>query len=79
MNDVMIYSVISIGSIGIAAAVVLYFVAQRFKVIEDPKIASLKEKAAIEQTAKERITVSPVTNTELKTKSPTGARSNAAK
>jgi Na+-translocating ferredoxin:NAD+ oxidoreductase RNF subunit RnfB len=39
----MIYSVISIGSIGIAAAVVLYFVAQRFKVIEDPKIDEVEE------------------------------------
>lgn len=43
MNDVMIYSVISIGSIGIAAAVILYFVAQRFKVIEDPKIDEVEE------------------------------------
>ncbi|MEE4255995.1 MAG: Fe-S cluster domain-containing protein [Bacteroidales bacterium] len=39
----MIYSVISIGSIGIAAAVVLYFVARRFKVIEDPKIDEVEE------------------------------------
>jgi len=39
----MIYSVISIGSIGIAAAVILYFVAQRFKVIEDPKIDEVEE------------------------------------
>ena len=43
MNDVMIYSVISLGAIGIAAAVVLYFVAQKFKVIEDPKIDEVEE------------------------------------
>jgi Na+-translocating ferredoxin:NAD+ oxidoreductase RNF subunit RnfB len=39
----MIFSVISLGAIGIAAAVVLYFVAQRFKVIEDPKIDEVEE------------------------------------
>ena len=39
----MIYSVISVGSIGIAAAVVLYFVAQRFKVIEDPRIDEVED------------------------------------
>lgn len=43
MNDVMIFSVISLGAIGIAAAVILYFVAQRFKVIEDPKIDEVEE------------------------------------
>ena len=39
----MIFSVISLGSIGVAAAVILYFVAQRFKVIEDPKIDEVEE------------------------------------
>ena len=43
VNDVMIFSVISLGAIGIAAAVILYFVAQRFKVIEDPKIDEVEE------------------------------------
>lgn len=44
MNDVVIYAVISLSAIGAAAAVVLYFVAQKFKVIEDPKIDIVEEK-----------------------------------
>lgn len=43
MNDVLMYSVISISAIGIAAAVILYLIAQRFKVIEDPKIDLVEE------------------------------------
>ena len=43
MNDVMIFSVISLGAIGVAAAVILYFVAQKFRVIEDPKIDEVEE------------------------------------
>ncbi len=38
MNEVIIYSVISLGAIGTAAAIILYFVAQKFRVIEDPDI-----------------------------------------
>ena len=38
MNEVVIYSIVSLGLIGTAAAVILYFVAQKFKVIEDPRI-----------------------------------------
>lgn len=43
MNSEIIYAVISVGSIGLAASVVLYFVAQKFKVIEDPRIDSVEE------------------------------------
>ncbi len=43
MNDVIIYSVASLGAIGIAASVILYFVAQKFKVIEDPRIDEVEE------------------------------------
>ena len=43
MNDVVIYAVASLGVIGIAAAVILYFVAQKFKVIEDPRIDDVEE------------------------------------
>ena len=39
----MIYAVISLSLIGAAAAVILYFVAQKFKVIEDPKIDLAEE------------------------------------
>lgn len=38
MNEIVIYAVISLSTIGTAAAVILYFMAQKFKVIEDPKI-----------------------------------------
>ena len=43
MNDVIIFSIISLGGIGLAAAIILYFVAQKFKVIEDPKIDEVEE------------------------------------
>ena len=43
MNDVVIYAVASLGAIGIAASVILYFVAQKFKVIEDPRIDLVEE------------------------------------
>ncbi|MBU2651468.1 MAG: RnfABCDGE type electron transport complex subunit B [Bacteroidetes bacterium] len=38
VNDVILYSFISLSAIGVVAAVVLYVVAQKFKVIEDPRI-----------------------------------------
>lgn len=38
MTPVVLYTVISLSAIGIAAAVILYFVAQKFKVYEDPRI-----------------------------------------
>ncbi len=43
MNDVVIYAVISLSAIGIAAAVILFFIAKKFKVIEDPKIDIVEE------------------------------------
>jgi Na+-translocating ferredoxin:NAD+ oxidoreductase RNF subunit RnfB len=43
VNDVVIYAVASLGTIGIAASVILYFVAQKFKVIEDPRIDEVEE------------------------------------
>lgn len=43
MNDVILYAVISLSLVGIAAAVILYFVAQKFKVIEDPKIDEVEQ------------------------------------
>lgn len=43
MNDVILYAVISLSLVGVAAAVILYFVAQKFKVIEDPKIDEIEE------------------------------------
>lgn len=43
MNIELIYSVITLGLTGAAAAVILYFVAQKFKVIEDPRIDHVQE------------------------------------
>jgi Na+-translocating ferredoxin:NAD+ oxidoreductase RNF subunit RnfB len=43
VNEVILYAVVSLSAIGIAAAVILYFVAQRFKVIEDPNIDLVEE------------------------------------
>ncbi|NLN72844.1 MAG: RnfABCDGE type electron transport complex subunit B [Bacteroidales bacterium] len=38
MGTIIIYSVIALAVIGFISAVILYFVSQKFKVIEDPKI-----------------------------------------
>jgi Na+-translocating ferredoxin:NAD+ oxidoreductase RNF subunit RnfB len=38
MNDIIIYAIVSLTVISIIAAVILYFVAQKFKVYEDPRI-----------------------------------------
>ena len=43
MNDIVIYAVISLSAIGIAAAVILFFIAKKFKVVEDPKIDIVEE------------------------------------
>ena len=42
MNDVIVYAVVSLGAIGIAASVILYFVAKKFNVVEDPRIDQVK-------------------------------------
>jgi RnfABCDGE-type electron transport complex B subunit len=38
MSQNIIYAVITLGGVGIIAAVILYFLSQKFKVYEDPKI-----------------------------------------
>jgi Na+-translocating ferredoxin:NAD+ oxidoreductase RNF subunit RnfB len=38
VNQVLIYAIVAISSIGALSALILFFVAQKFKVIEDPKI-----------------------------------------
>jgi len=43
MSDIVLYTVISLSAIGVAAAVILYFVAQKFKVYEDPRIDEVEE------------------------------------
>jgi Na+-translocating ferredoxin:NAD+ oxidoreductase subunit B len=44
VNEITIYSVVSLGAIGTIAAIILYIVAQKFKVIEDPRIDQVEEK-----------------------------------
>ena len=43
MNQVVLYTIISLSALGAVAAVVLYFVAQKFKVDEDPRIDEVEE------------------------------------
>jgi len=43
MSETILYTVISLCSVGILAAVVLFFVAQKFKVFEDPRIDDVDE------------------------------------
>lgn len=43
MNSVILYTILSLSGLGAAAAIVLYFVAQKFKVIEDPRIDEVEE------------------------------------
>lgn len=43
VSNVIVPAVVSLGSIGLAASVILYFVAQKFKVIEDPRIDDVEE------------------------------------
>jgi Na+-translocating ferredoxin:NAD+ oxidoreductase subunit B len=43
VNSVLIFAVVSLSAIGLVSAVVLYFVAQKFKVIEDPRIGTVEE------------------------------------
>ena len=43
INEITLISVVSLGAVGSLAAIVLYFVAQRFKVVEDPRIDLVAE------------------------------------
>lgn len=43
MSQIILYTVITLVAIGAAAAIILYFVAQRFKVFEDPRIDKVEE------------------------------------
>jgi len=43
MNEIVLYSVIALGVLGLVLAVVLYIVAQKFKVEEDPRIDQIVE------------------------------------
>lgn len=43
MNDIVLYTILSLSGLGIIAAIVLFFVAQKFKVVEDPRIDEVEE------------------------------------
>ncbi len=43
MSDTVLFTIITLSAIGIIAAVILYFLAQKFKVYEDPKIDEVDE------------------------------------
>jgi electron transport complex protein RnfB len=43
MNSVVLYTVISLSGIGVTAAIVLFLVAQKFKVFEDPRIDQVED------------------------------------
>jgi Na+-translocating ferredoxin:NAD+ oxidoreductase subunit B len=43
VNETLLYAVISLSAIGVISAIILYFVAQKFKVIEDPRIDIVAE------------------------------------
>ncbi len=43
MSPIVLYTIISLSATGIAAAIILFIIAQRFKVIEDPRIDMVEE------------------------------------
>jgi electron transport complex protein RnfB len=43
MSDIIIYTVITLSALGAIAAVVLFFIAKKFKVYEDPRIDQVEE------------------------------------
>ena len=43
MNNIMLITIVSLSLIGAASAIILYFIAQKFKVVEDPRIDDVEE------------------------------------
>ncbi len=43
MDNIIIIAVVALGGLGLIAAIVLYFIASKFKVFEDPKIDEVEE------------------------------------
>jgi Na+-translocating ferredoxin:NAD+ oxidoreductase RNF subunit RnfB len=43
MNEIVLYTVISLSAIGLIAALILYFASRKFKVYEDPRIDEVEE------------------------------------
>src|SRR5690554_3086971 len=44
VNEITLFSVVSLGAIGAISAIILFLVAQKFKVIEDPRIDIVADK-----------------------------------
>ena len=43
MSQIIILTIVTLVAIGVAAAIILYFVAQKFKVFEDPRIDQVED------------------------------------
>ncbi len=43
MSEIVLYTIITVSSIGVLAAIILYLAAQKFKVFEDPRIDQVEE------------------------------------
>jgi len=54
MSQIIIYTIITLVAIGATAAIILYFVAQKFKVYEDPRIDEVEEALPASTRSKKR-------------------------
>lgn len=43
MSDIVLYTILTVTAVGVTAATILYFAAQKFKVYEDPRIDQVEE------------------------------------
>ncbi len=43
MSEIVIYTIVTVSAIGILAAIILYFAAKKFHVVEDPRIDDIEE------------------------------------
>ncbi len=43
MSNIILYTILSLSALGVLAAIILYFVARKFKVYEDPRIDQVEE------------------------------------
>ena len=59
MSQIILFTIITLVAIGATAAIILYFVAQKFKVFEDPRIDQVEEALACCQLRRLRISRLP--------------------
>ncbi len=43
MNQIVLYTILSLSATGVAAAIILFLIAQRFRVVEDPRIDEVED------------------------------------